>query len=472
MTRTLEDLSRECIAPILILALAMACWAGCNKTSSDSGADPLKTKDSKGKTGEPDVVIPVEAAFPTREDISSYFETTARVVAERRVEVMSEGLGECMKVNVEEGDTVTKGQVLAELDKEEPLAALRQLEIQTAQSKTAYEIAEKSLAEGLGAKVERDNARFGYEQAEATLAAQRLKVDNLTICAPIDGLITRRNIQKGQMVSLGMPVFSIVDPASFMIEINPPEKELSRLKEGQPARVNIDALGGEEFTTAVRRINPAVDPMSGTIKVVLDFPLESRRNLREAAFARVRLVMDTHLAALVLPKDALVEENGRKYLFVVKEQVNTPEKPKEASPAANNATAAKKEEEPVPEPKDTPPPKPENGASAGSAETNNPSEGGPAGSGGETPQNTDKVLVSERIEVQTGFEDSYRVEILSGIQDDSLVVTLGQHTVKSGVRVSVTNAETLLEETSKLPAEDALKAAKEARAKQAQKQNQ
>lgn len=424
-------------AAAAFLFFSAFCWTGCEKL----GIVVSKTQSDADKLAEtmPEVVIPVEAAFPGREDISAYIETFARVIAERRVDVVSKGVGECMELHVEEGDAVTKGQVLAELDKEEPVAALRQLEIQSSQTKTSYEIAEKSLAEGLGAKVERDNARFAYEQAEATLAAQRIRVENLTVRAPIGGIVTRRNVQKGQMVSAGIPVFSIVDPDSYILEINPVEQELSRLKEGQPARVNIDALGGQEFTATVRRINPSVDPVFGTIKVVLDFVSEDRPRLRESAFARVRLEMDTHRRALVLPKEALVEENGRKYLFVVSEQDKKPNKEDKSA------------EEP--------------------AETK-PSSDPPAASTGTEKNNEDdkKVSVAERVEVETGFEDSLRVEVLSGIADDALVVTLGQQALKSGVQVNVTNAQELIEKTSKLPAEDALKAAREARAKRTNKE--
>ncbi len=374
-------------------------------------------------------------------------------MAENRVEVVAEGVGECMEVKVEEGDFVEKGQVLAELDKEEAVAALRQLEIQVAQNKTAYEIAEKSLVEGLGAKVERDNAQFAYEQAAASLAAQRLQVDNLTIRAPISGVVTRRNIQEGQMVSTASPVFSLVTPSSYMLEIHPPEKELARLSLGQAARVSIDALGGEEFAASVRRINPSVDPLTGTLKVVLDFDEETRKQLREAAFARVRLVMETHANALMVPKDTLVEENGRKYVFVVEEVEEgedeengkseteesgdaAVEEATEADPADARAAAEQGEE-----------------AQADEAET------------GEEKSPDEKRLIAKRVEVQTGFEDSNRVEILSGIDDDSIIVTLGQHTLKPGARVRITNAKDEIEANADMSAEEALAAAQAERAK-------
>lgn len=368
---------RNWIGYMLVAALS-AGVLGCGSQVQGKAPDPTAVSSSDN------VLIPIHADYPGRSDIAAYFETTSRIQAERRVEVISKGLGLCLKVMAEEGDKVKAGEVLAELDKEELQAQLRQTLVSVEQHKTAYQIAEQSLEKGIGSRAERDNTRFIYEQAQATLNLQQVQLRHQTITAPISGIVTMRHIQPGMLVSAGMPAFSIVDPTSYVLPINPPEKELSRLQIGQEARVTIDSKEGQEFVAYVRRINPSVDPMSGTVKVMLDFNEADRESLREAAFARVRLVMETHENALVVPKDAILEENARKYLMTVREQAQE--------------------------------------AAEGEASPGQP------------------VLVAERIEVQTGLEDSNTVEILSGIDDTTRFVTLGQHTLKPGSMVSITNA--------------------------------
>jgi RND family efflux transporter MFP subunit len=367
---------------ICLLATLGSLGAGCGRGERAAAANqPAK---SEG------VAIPVQVESPGRRDISAYFETTTRVQAENRVEVISKGMGLCTQVNVEEGDLVKLGAVLAELDKEELMMQILQTRVNVEKSKTALEIAETSLQEGIGSRVERDNARFAYDAALATLQAQEVQLKNQTILAPIEGVVTRRNIQQGMMVTTGVPAFSIVDPASYILPITPPEKELARLNVGQEARVSIDSCPGSEFSAKVRRINPGVDALSGTVKVILDFEEAARSCLREAAFARVRLVMETHPNALLVPKDALLEENARKYVMLVEE-----------------------------------------GDRPASTE-------GPAGA---ESQPGERVLTAERIEVQTGLEDSNSVEIVSGITEESRVITLGQHTLKPGSEVYVTNVQ-------------------------------
>ncbi|MCX5757615.1 MAG: efflux RND transporter periplasmic adaptor subunit, partial [Candidatus Hydrogenedentes bacterium] len=220
-----------CTLGVVLLVLM---GTGCGIQASNAATDADKTAKADAKPREEEqVIIPIQAELPRRGDVSLHFETTTRVDAENRVQVVAEAIGECVKVVAQEGDHVKAGQVLAEINKSEAQATLGQPEVHVRQSKTALDIAEKSLAEGIGAKAERDNAQFAYEQAVATLNMQKVNLDRLTIKSPINGVVTRKNIQEGQVIATGVPVFNIVDPSSFMLTINPPEKELARLKIGQ-----------------------------------------------------------------------------------------------------------------------------------------------------------------------------------------------------------------------------------------------
>ncbi|MGC9053112.1 MAG: efflux RND transporter periplasmic adaptor subunit, partial [Candidatus Hydrogenedens sp.] len=201
---------------------------------------------------------PVEAVFPSKKDISKYFETTTRITAEKKVDVISKGMGICEEIFVEEGDYAKEGQILAKLDTSEVETQILQTRVNIEKCKSALIIAENSLKEGIGSKVERDNARFALDAAEATLKIQQLQLKNQTITAPISGIITRKNIQKGVLVSTGMPVFSIVDPDSYVLPINIPEREISRVYINQKAEVIVDSCPSENFIATVFRISPTI----------------------------------------------------------------------------------------------------------------------------------------------------------------------------------------------------------------------
>lgn len=375
-----------------VLLAASGCGAQVQGKATEPGEVP-----SKSQSAAEQLLVPIEASLPQRSDMASYFETTSRIMAESRVEVVAKAVGQCKEVRVQEGDYVKAGDVLAVLDGKELEAQIRQTRANLEQVRYQMETAQEQFKRGVLSEFEARMPKYSFEQASAMLELQQIQLDNLTIRAPISGVVTQKILQPGMQVAAGIPVFSITDPASFILPVSVPEKELSRLKEAQRARVTIDAHPDQELIASVKRINPSVDPLSGTVKVTLAFDESARPFLREAAFARVRLIMETHENALVIPKDTMIEENGRHYVMVVRQD-----------PAVSE-----------------------------NAETN--------------PR-----LVAERIEIQTGLEDSNFVEVVSGIDENTLIVTLGQHTLKPGTAVKITNAADEVMSKVNLSAEEAL----------------
>lgn len=387
---------------VLSLSLVAGVFAGCT-----SPVEGKPTEESEAAKAPSEVLIPVEAELPETRTLANYFETTSRVIAERQVQVVAEGMGQCLEVTVEEGDKVEEGQLLARLDRATLEAQIQQSRVAVDMNKYQMDKAREQQAKGILSSFEADNARFAYEQAVATLKVQEIQLKNQDIVAPIKGVITQRMIQRGMVVASGVPAFSIVDPDSFMLPITPPEKDVKALREGQRAEVYIDSVPDKVFNVSVRRINPAVDPASGTVRVLLDFEEADRGLLKDSAFARVKLVMETRENVLAVEKDSLVEENGRKFLIVLRKDESA------AAPAAEG-----------------------------------------------TSQNR---YIADRVEIGTGLEDSNYVEVTSGIEKDSMIVTLGQQTLKAGALVTVTNAQEAVMANIDMPAEAALKASEEER---------
>lgn len=368
----------------------------------------------------------VEAERPVHRDVSAYLSETSHVTAENQVQVLAKGTGHCLNVRVEEGDVVKAGDVLAELDKAEMEAQLRQSEVNVKQQKVVYERTKLGYDEGIFSRAEYDSAESSYEQAKATLSMHEVQLSFLTITSPIGGIVTKRMLQEGMLVTSGMPVFDIVDPTSYVLPILITEGELPRLRIGQEAHVTIDSSGDREFLARVRRINPSVDSQTGSVKVILEFDKKDYPYLRESAFARYSLVMDTHENALVVPKDAIVEENARRFVMVVR-------KPDADTPADTPADA--------------------------SADDSSVTDAG-AGGAVEAEKPEKPIWIAKRVEVETGLEDSDFTEIVSGIDADSLVITLGQQTVNDGDAVEVGNLEETLGSRDHMSADELLEKAR------------
>ncbi|MCC6796179.1 MAG: efflux RND transporter periplasmic adaptor subunit [Candidatus Hydrogenedentes bacterium] len=388
---------------IVVMLALIGVFAGCNNSNPTVNKSEAQAKRVEQKP----TAIPVEAQLPIRGELSELFETNSRVEAERSVQVTSEGMGKCLSLHAEEGDEVTTGDVLAELDTAELNTQLAAARTQLAKTKADYERSRESVKEGLVPPVEAENARYAYDQQKSNVDQLEVQLSNQTVRAPLSGVVTKKLAQTGQSITAGTSIYEIIDPATYLLNINAPEKGyLSRIKVGQKASVQLDSLD-EPVNAKVRRINPAVDPASGTVKVTLDFEKAALPKLRNNAFARVNLILATHENALMVPKNAIVEENTRKYIYVVER------------PTAD-------------------------------AEATTPA-----------PSDPESVYIATRKEIQTGLEDSTNIEVLEGIADDNLIVTVGQQTLKSGAEVKLTSVQEELLAKSGLSADEALKAAKE-----------
>ena len=154
----------------------------------------------------------------------------------------------------------------------------------------------------------------------------------------------------------------------------------------------------------------------------------------------MRLVMETHESVLLVPKDAVIEENARTYVFLARSQEPGEASAEEARPApAGDGLQEAGQDDP-----------PEN------TDADNAANG--QGSTSEPPNATSgQHWIAERVEVEVGLEDSDESEIVAGLSESDLVITLGQQTLKPGTRISITTAEKELAKSAGLSAEEALK---------------
>ncbi len=387
-----------------IVALLVSVSA-CNFKFGQPNVD--KTVDAEKKP--PVIVIPVEAGYPERGSISEYIKTNSHVEAEQGMAILTQGAGPCMEVFVDEGDYVEQDQALAQLKTDDAKAALNNIQQQVLQNKSTYSRIKELHDEGLSSDEDRDNARHIYEGSKAQLEQQQLQLDNLTIRAPFAGVITLRDIKAGMIVPSAHIAFNIINPTTFMLAIYVDEKHRGALREGQMADVTVDAAGDEIFAATVRRINPGIDATTGNVKIILDFEEGAHARLFEAAYARIKLVMETHGDALLLAKDAIVEENSRTYVFVLRPDTSTDDEIE---------TSAEPNSEAV------------------------------------EPDPADERYSAERVEITTGLEDTQYVEILSGIEDSDVIVTNGHFNLKPGATVRVTDMEAeLMSQADLTPAE-------------------
>lgn len=298
------------------LQLAAADSARADSTGASSqrgGLLGLFTRKARSKEKKSDPV-PVELASVEARDVPSFFVGTATIEADQRAELLSKVAGTVLRLHVEEGDDVRAGDVLLEIDAAEPAARLRETRVRLESLERELERVAALHEKGLASDREFDDQKLKVEEARAQLQVGQVSVDWATVRAPFDGRITARSVDAGQTVTVGTPLVSIADLDPLLARVYMPEKQVERVAIGQDVQIVPEARAEEAFTGHVDLIAPVVDPRSGTVKVTVALAGSPER-LRPGAFVRTLIKTDVHANALVIPKQALLNEGGDSFVF-------------------------------------------------------------------------------------------------------------------------------------------------------------
>ena len=211
------------------------------------------------------------------------------------------------KINVEVGDYVYKGQIVAEMDR----LQLDQTRLQLVNDSTEYERLKKLYAEGGIAKSDLDAIELAYKVRRSTV--ENLET-NTILRSPITGYITARNYDVGDLFAMAQPLFVVqqVVPVKLLVGIS--DSEYTKIKKGDSVTLNVDALPGRSFTGKVERLYPTINAATHTFNAEVQVG-NSDRALRPGMFARVTVNYGTN-HRVVVPDQCIVKQEGTGQRFV------------------------------------------------------------------------------------------------------------------------------------------------------------
>ncbi len=372
------------------LAAAFTLLAACG----GAGADKDAVKSAS---------VPVEVAAASHQSVTANYSGTATLEAIGDAQVVSKTTGIVLKMLVEEGMHVQKGQVLATLDDDATRNKLAQASATLNKAQAAYDKSEKGVALKITPRADYDRDKYDLDAQRAVVAGAQIDLSYTRIVAPISGVIAKRSVKLGNLVQTNQTLFEIVDLDPLQAVLNVPERDLDTLKAGQHVKMRVDALSGKTFDGVIARIAPVVDAASGTFRATCEFR-DSTQNLKPGMFGRIEVAYDQRHDALVVPRNAIVEEDGESSVFVVE-----PAPAKAVTPATVKGKAAE----------------------AVAAETSKPAVPG---------------FIAKRRIVKTGYSEGDRIEIREGLADGERVITIGRNAVREGTEIQV------LESAAKIPA--------------------
>ena len=299
-------------------------------STEDNSADTSDTTEATGtdsaesmgdETGEEaKTPIPVEVAAVSEGTVSAYISSTANLVAENEVKVLSEVEGRVLTLRVEEGDWVKKGQVLVTLLRDDEEIAFKKAQLKEANARAAFDRAKELVERELISREAFDKLTIDFEIAHQELAEAEWALKKTTIVAPFSGRVTARMTQLGQHVRPGDELFQVTDFDPLIARIYLPERDVLGLEEGRSVQIRLDASERVSFAGRIRQISPVVDTSTGTVKVTVE-ATEPPTQVRPGSFVTVNIVRETRPEALLLPREAVLRELQKAHVFVASNDV-------------------------------------------------------------------------------------------------------------------------------------------------------
>jgi len=281
-----------------------------------SGCGTGQASVSDAETLQAATPVPVQVAQPDRVDIFATYDATATIESDADAPVIARVPGEVVELLVEEGDIVEAGQILAKLDGErlrlEMLAARANLE----QARKEYKRNIDLHRRGLISTSMFEGLQYDLAALEATFELKALNYDYSKIRAPIPGVVSSREIKPGQNIAVNEVAFRITDTSELVAYLQIPQAQLPKFQAGHVATLSVASMPETDFQASIARISPTIDTRNGTFRAtaVID---NSDHRLAPGMFGRFTIAYEKHRDALVIPADALLDEDDLSSVYVV-----------------------------------------------------------------------------------------------------------------------------------------------------------
>ncbi|MGB7290811.1 MAG: efflux RND transporter periplasmic adaptor subunit [Thermodesulfobacteriota bacterium] len=303
------------------------------------------TEDEKGVTN-------VEVTKVAKKDLVRKIGVPASIEPLHKATLYAKAAGYLNWINVDIGDRVKEGDVLAEMDIPEMVEEYQQVKAKLRGAQANYRKAEadfelqkqtyrrvKDIWEtepGAIAKQDVDVAKAKFELAKASINNEKAKIDNASadmerikalleygkIKAPFDGLITERFVDPGALVQDATsdtvsPVVTIMHTDTVRVFIDVPEPDVPFVEKGDGATLVVDALPGRNFSASVTRFANALNPDTRTMRTEIDIPNPDQL-LLPGMYGNITLNLDVIENAVTVPAGAIAVEKNNKYVYKVK----------------------------------------------------------------------------------------------------------------------------------------------------------
>lgn len=261
-------------------------------------------------TGIENEKVAVQTYTASTSDVEQAITFTGTVEAETLNNISPQTAARIKKIYVEVGDHVKQGQKLAEMD----AVNLEQVELQLKNDRIEFERVDRLYEVGGISKSEWDTKKLAFELSEKSYKNLQ---ENTFLLSPINGIVSRRNYDSGDMYAMGEPIFVVERIRPVKLLVNVSEVLFTKINKGMDVNISFDVYGNETFRGKVNLVHPMIDPGTRTFPVEVHIGNDDER-IRSGMFARVTFSYGTEKRVLV-PDLAIQKQTGAadRYVYVI-----------------------------------------------------------------------------------------------------------------------------------------------------------
>ena len=318
-------LSKPVLAGVVVIVLvgSIVGWR-----ATQAGREPKKAEPAK-------VVLeftPADVATVEMKSLTNAIQFSGSLSPYLQTSVKSKVAGDVTHILVREGQPVSEGQVLAQIDTADLKARVDAQAAALEEARAKLDIAQKNrennqqlLRQKFISQNAYDTTQSAYEGAaammrsnEAQLRIAQKAMNDAVVRAPFAGIIAKKLIGTGEKVGIDSPLFAIVDLSRMEIEAPAPASEIPAVRVGQPASFRVDGFGDRVFDGRVERISPVTE--QGSRSITMYISVANRDGvLRGGMFAKGQIVLDKTAPAAVVPASAIRDESGQSYVYTIED---------------------------------------------------------------------------------------------------------------------------------------------------------
>jgi len=277
-----------------------------------------------------ETVRPVKTITLGSSDIRDSRQFPGTVRASDRVDLSFNVDGPLIKLPVKQGQAVKKGDLIARLDPRDYASSLKSAEARHTETKSNYERGKDLVKDGFISKVQFDQLRSNFEQAEAELAIKKKALNDTYLKAPFPGKVAKRYVQNFQDVRRKEPIISLQDTDIIEVVVNAPERIVAQARDGaRNAKIvaKFESVPDKMFDLEVKEFATEADPKTQTFEYVLIMPQPEDTNILPGMTATVLVTAPESTAETtrhIIPAlSVFSDEAGKAHVWVINQEDNT-----------------------------------------------------------------------------------------------------------------------------------------------------